>query len=245
MAVVDLTANGIFAGLESTLQKYGIPFSNMLSFTSDTCSVMKGARKGVITYLRKKQPKVLDIHCTCHLVSLSVKSATKTLPIKVDEFLIDIYYHFHHSVKRIESLKDFADFCSTEYKSILRHCETRWLSLTRSMKRILEMWDLLCSYFISHPDVEKPGKVKTIEGLLRQPLTKAWLLFLSNILPVFDKLNVFFQTSSTSTIHKLHGESECLLKKVLSFFIQPQVLLSGSHTITEVAYMDPNCQLTR
>ena len=48
------------AGLESTLKKYRIPFSNMLSFTSDTCNVMKGARKGVIAHLRKEQPKVLD-----------------------------------------------------------------------------------------------------------------------------------------------------------------------------------------
>ena len=221
VAVINLTANGIFAGLESTLKNYGILFSNMLSFTSDTCSVMKGARKGVIAYLRKEQPKVLDVHCTCHVVSLSIKAVTKTLPIKVDELLVDIYYHFHHSVKRIESLKDF---CSTEYKSILKHCETRWLSLTRSLKRTLEMWDPLCSYFSSHPDVNKPGKVKTITALLMQPLTKAWMLFLSNILPVFDKFNVFFQTSSTSTIHKLHGESERLLKKVLSFFIHSQFI---------------------
>ena len=108
VAIVHLTASGIFAGLESTLKKYEIPFSNMLSFTSDTCNVMKGARKGVIAHLRKEQPKVLDVRCTCHVVSLSVKAATKTLPIKLDELLVDIYYHFHHSVKRIESLKDFS-----------------------------------------------------------------------------------------------------------------------------------------
>lgn len=244
VAIVDLTANGIFAGLESTLKKYGIPFSNMLSFTSDTCNVMKGARKGVIALLRKEQPKVLDVHCTCHVVSLSVKAATKTLPIKLDELLVDVYYHFHHSVKRIESLKDFSDFCSTEYKSILKHCETRWLSLTRSLKRTLGMWDPLCSYFSSHPDVDKPGKVKNIANLLTRPLTKAWMLFLSNILPVFDKFNVYFQTSSTSTIHKLHGESERLLKKVLSFFIHPRFIRSDAGPVTEIAYMDHNCQLT-
>ena len=102
----------------------------------------------------------------------------------------------------------------------------------------------MCSYFSSHTVVDKPGKVKTIEGLLRQILTKAWLLFLSNILALFDKFNVFFQTSSTSTIHKLHGESEHLLRKVLSFFIQQQVLRAVAHPITEVAYIDPNCQLT-
>ena len=45
--------------------------------------------------------------------------------------------------------------------------------------------------------------------------TKAWMLFLSNILPLFDMFNVYFQTSSMSTIHKLHGESERLLKYCL------------------------------
>ena len=63
----------------------------MLSFTSDTCNDMKGERKVVIACLRKKQPKVLDIHCTCHLVSLSVKAATKIFPIKVDKLLVDIF----------------------------------------------------------------------------------------------------------------------------------------------------------
>ena len=29
----------------------------------------------------------------------------------------------------------------------------------------------------------------------------------------------------------------------MSFFIQPQVLRAGAHPITEVAYMDPKCQL--
>ena len=74
--------------------------------------------------------------------------------------------------------------------------------------------------------------------------TKAWMLFLSNILPLFGKFNVYFQTSSTSTIHKLHGESERLLKKVLSFFVHPQFIRSDTGPVTEIAYMDHNCQLT-
>ena len=76
------------------------------------------------------------------------------------------------------------------------------------------MWDPLVSYFTSHIDVEKPGKVKTISSLLNDPETRLWLGFLSNVMEVFDKFNTFFQTSLTSTIHKLHGESERLLKKV-------------------------------
>ena len=43
------------------------------------------------------------------MVILAVKAAVKTLSLKVDELLID--YHFHHSIKRIESLKDYTNFC--------------------------------------------------------------------------------------------------------------------------------------
>ena len=69
----------------------------------------------------------------------------------------------------------------------------------------------------------------------QQPQTKLWLCFLSNTLAVF---NEFFQTSSTSTLHKLHGESERLLKTVLSFFIKPCVILQNSCDLTAVDYGD-------
>lgn len=58
-----------------------------MSFTSDTCNVMKGARGGVIAKLRSVQPKIIDVHCICHLVNLCVKSAVKSLPLKVDDII--------------------------------------------------------------------------------------------------------------------------------------------------------------
>ena len=162
-----------------------------MSFTSDTCNVMKGAQGGVIAKLRSVQPKIIDVHCICHLVSLCVKSAVKGLPL-VDDLLIDIYYHFRNSVNRVVSLQEFAEFCCVEFKCILKHCETRWLSLRRAINRTLEVWDSLLSYFTSHVDVEKPGKVKTIFTLMSRPSTKLWLCFLSNVLAVFDRFNTFF-----------------------------------------------------
>lgn len=242
VGITDLTANSIFDFIEEVILKYGLDFSNMISFASDTCNVMKGSRKGVISKLRAKQPKIINIHCICHLVS-SVKSAVKTLPLKVDELLVDIFYHFHHSVKRVLSLHDYADFCDVEFKSILKHCETRWLSLTRALKRTLDMWEPLLSYFNSNSDVENPGKVKTIASLLNDPLTKLWIQFLLNTLVIFDKYNTFFQTSCTSTIHKLHLESEILLKKVLSFFIKPQVIRENALDLTLVQYSDSSNHL--
>ena len=65
--------------------------ANLLSFSSDTCNIMKGERGGVIAKLRTIQPRIIDVHCICHLVSLCTKSAVKSLPFKVDDFLV---YHF-------------------------------------------------------------------------------------------------------------------------------------------------------
>ena len=99
------------------------------------------------------------------------------------------------------------------------------------------MWEPLCFYFQSHCDVEKPGKVRIINTILQQPQTKLWFWFLLNTLAVFNKFNIYFQTSSTSTIHKLQGESERLLKIVLSFFIKPCIIIDNSSDLTRVDYL--------
>ena len=49
----------------------------------------------------------------------------ESIPVKVDEFLVDIFYHFHNSLKSRESLKEYAEFCDFESKSILKHSTTR------------------------------------------------------------------------------------------------------------------------
>ena len=243
IGITDCSVQGVFDGLQQTLSHHRIPPTNLLSFTSDTCNVMKGARNGVITKLRELQPSLIDISCICHSLNLCVKSAVKTLPLKVDELLVDIFYHFHRSVKRVSLLQEYADFCNCEYKAVVKHCETRWLSLRNAVIRTLQIWQSLLSYFSSHPDVEKSGKVKNICKLLNDPITKLWLCFLSNILGVFDKFNILFQTTSTSLVHRIQGETSRLLRKVLSFFLSPDVLMNHSDDLASIDYMNPTNHL--
>ena len=44
-----------------TLERYHLLLTNVMSFTSDTCNVMKGARGGVIAKLRSVRPKIVDL----------------------------------------------------------------------------------------------------------------------------------------------------------------------------------------
>ena len=220
VGIVDFSANGIFTAIQDTLLRHGLAFERIVSFASNMCNVLKGARGGVIAKIRQEQRKIIDIHCNCHVLNLAVKSAVKALPLKVDELLVDTFYQFHHSVKRIVSLQEYADFCNFQFKIVLCHSETRWLSLGRSVSRTLEMWEPLCAYFTSHPDVEKNGKVKTIAAHLNRPSTKVYLCFLSEMLRIFDKVNVALQ----------------------SFFAQPGEI-RAVEDVLEVDYTDPGKQV--
>ena len=71
------------------------------------------------------------------------------LGFDVESLLSDIYQHFNNSTTRKQTLVEFCDFVETEYKVLLKHVKTRWLSLNRVIERTLAMYKPLKSYFAS------------------------------------------------------------------------------------------------
>ena len=106
------------------------------------------------------------------------------------------------------------------------------------------MWEPLLSYFTSHPDVEKTGKVKTIYTYLNNSINKLWMLFLHNAISVFDVYNMYFQNTKMATIHKLHPHSQRLLKSVLTYFIKASVIRANAQKLTDIDCSDPENQLS-
>jgi len=49
----------------------------------------------------------------------------------------------------VENLKEFYDDVDVQYKYLLSHSKTRWLSLFLAIERIISMFDGLKSYFFS------------------------------------------------------------------------------------------------
>ena len=128
-----------------------------MSFNSDTCNTMKGVRNGVVHHVKDEQPNLVDFGCICHLENLALKASMASLPISIDSFLVSIHMYFYLSIKRKEEFKKFCEFVDISYKQIMKHVETRWLSLLRVIGRVLQLWPALVSYFHSHPDAEKRG----------------------------------------------------------------------------------------
>ena len=70
----------------------------------------------LIVALNKKQ-----IQCFILLIS----------KFSAEDLVIDIFYWFDKSTKRKADLVEFCSFCDINYRKIIKHVNTRWLSLKR------------------------------------------------------------------------------------------------------------------
>ena len=73
----------------------------------------------------------------------------KVFKFDVEEMVIDLYYWFDKSTKRKASLVEYCNFCDTSYRHIVKHINTRWLSLEKAVSRVLQQYAALCSYYLS------------------------------------------------------------------------------------------------
>ena len=98
MPIVNVgTASNLFTTLKSSLNNFGIDFSNALAFMSDTTNVI---RSGVQKLIKEENPNTYDVGCICHLADLTVKAGMESLPVNIEQLFVDIFYHFLHSSKR-------------------------------------------------------------------------------------------------------------------------------------------------
>ena len=141
---------------------------------------MVGIRNSVLSRVREKQGNIFSLACVCHLIALSAASGLKALPFSVDNLLIDIFYHFKHSSKCWQEfadvLKDFEDIVSMQ---VLKHCTTRWLSLKRAVKQLIELWPALHAYFDHESEGRANERVKRVAGSLASIETKLYVHFIA------------------------------------------------------------------
>ena len=86
--------------------------------------------------------------CICHLTALCAASGMKKLPFSLDDLLVGIFYHFKLSSERCAEFSVVLDdFDGIVPARILKHCTTCWLSLERTLNRLLHLWPALFAYF--------------------------------------------------------------------------------------------------
>lgn len=91
------TGEKLFDAIDTELRSHDIPWCNVVGFCSDSASVMLGARNSVLSRVQQRSPNIFSLGCICRLANLCASATLKTLPVSVDDLLIDVFYYFKHS----------------------------------------------------------------------------------------------------------------------------------------------------
>jgi len=102
------------------------------------------------------QNELEGVVCSAHILHNTISTAANTVSFDAKMIIFKIFGYFSIYTVRTEKLKDFYEFVDINYRTILNHSDTRWISLLPAVERTLSMWPALKSFFQSE---EKPPKI--------------------------------------------------------------------------------------
>uniref|UniRef100_H3B2U2 DUF4371 domain-containing protein n=1 Tax=Latimeria chalumnae TaxID=7897 RepID=H3B2U2_LATCH len=144
----DESANGIVKCITSSLENVGLSLDNVSAFSADNTNVNYDVHNSVYTDLHKNHENLLQGNCRAHIVHNAVRHTLNELSVDIETIVLKVCGFFSVTAKRRENLKEFFDF-DVQWREILRHVTTRWLSLNPAISRMLQNWVAIKSYFIS------------------------------------------------------------------------------------------------
>lgn len=129
------------------------------------------------------------------------------------------------SSKRQHELRQFQVFAEVEIHKILHPSQTRWLSLTAVVSRILEQWAALQLFFNEKYLEERLHAAEQIHQGLNDPFMKLYFLFLKFVLPKIANLNQYFQSEKVliANIHTIMCDT---YKELLLCYMQRDYVLN-------------------
>ncbi|KAK6191363.1 hypothetical protein SNE40_003074 [Patella caerulea] len=238
------TAEGIFSKIKEKIDLHDIPWENCVAFGVDNTSVNLGKRNSIKTRVKQETESCYFVGCPCHLVhNLACRASDafqSEVGFDVEDFCVDIYYWFDKSTKRKSILAEFCNFCDTEYKQVIKHVNTRWLSLERAVDRNLDLFEATKSYFKSTK--ESQARFKRLRNIFQDQMTEVYLLFYQSVLPVFTTFNKFLQREDPC-IHAVYPQMTSFLKKLLGKFVRIDVIKTNLSVLTDVDFRPIDNQL--
>ncbi|GFS59064.1 uncharacterized protein TNCV_69591 [Trichonephila clavipes] len=131
------------------MDKSRLPWSRVTAYGADNASVNFGVNNSVFQKLKSEENNdIIAAHCTDHIFHNCANNSLKVMPVDVENIVMKVFAKFSSSSKKREDLKECFDFFESEYREVIRHVPTRWLSLFKALDRMLSSWGPLKRYFI-------------------------------------------------------------------------------------------------
>jgi hypothetical protein len=83
----------------------------------------------------------------------------KVTSFDIEYAVLKIFAEFSNSDKKRETLKECFEFCESDFREVIRHVPTRWLSLFKAVDRVILSWRLIKSYFLALRSDECPAAI--------------------------------------------------------------------------------------
>lgn len=176
---------------------------------------MFGKNHSVSTILKSQIPWMVLIKCSCHSIHLVASYACKALPEQLERVLRAIFAHFSRSSARRRMFAAYQEFLDVAMKIILRPGQTRWLSLSACVVRVLEQLGPLILYFTDEVEEDRMKSNEEILSYLLHPMTEPLLLFLKYALHCLTEFNTVFQ-GLMPLLHELKPRVHELLRVSLA-----------------------------
>jgi hypothetical protein len=208
------TAATIGNFIADALTSYNIPVANCVALSTDNTNTNFGGlnRKGkcnVFTELKNKMnTAMIGVGCPAHILRNCLSYGASQLQFDIEFLVTRIYYYFWIYTVRNGTLKEFCDFVNTDYKPMLKHSKSRWLSLFPAIDCILKMYSALHSYFASQKENSVP---KTIRDFFENNLSESYLWFLHSVSSIFQT-NIANMEREKNSVVEIYD----ILNKVLS-----------------------------
>ncbi|XP_032991851.1 uncharacterized protein LOC117038958 [Lacerta agilis] len=199
------TADAIFSYVKETLESKGL-LKKCIAFTGDNCNTMFGGMqqdsegRSVFAKLKSEldNKTSIGVGCPAHILNNCVHQAADALDVDVESIIFKIYQYFHIYRVQTEQLKEYCEFVDTEYKKLLSHSKTRWLSSFPGITRLLHVFPAVRAFFLSQ---NKPPTV--LQEFFEHELSEAYLLHLQSLMSMFHSYVLELERENNSVVEVL------------------------------------------
>ncbi|KAG8146513.1 hypothetical protein E2320_013667 [Naja naja] len=148
------TETDVSDSLVKALKKHRL-LQKCVAFAGDNCNTMFGElwqdeARTVFAQLKKalQRETLIRVYCPAHILHNCIHHGADALEVDVENIILKIYQYFNIYTVRTESLQEYCEFVEVEYKRLLSHSKTRWLSLFPGITTLLQMHSALKSFFL-------------------------------------------------------------------------------------------------
>ena len=148
--------------------------------------------------------------------------------INLGQIALDLHLFKNFSAARREDYKGVSSITKITSHFVLKHCQTRWLSLNCVLVRIIEQIDNIKEYFLvklpvlpgfkGKNGIRESKRYQRIKNALTNPATKVYMSFVINVAHNFKEFVMPLQGAEPK-IHIIHNKCAKLVTDIALRFI--------------------------